>query len=261
MPQRAQIVQLFRSFRDARKHKLLKSRVDLQEVHEHTVPLESAQGQSLLQGCTLVNTDLLSRVQAQEHPAFCGVANCTLILQHFGRHVTQQGLFAPFTHSMPAVWFRHFGFGFCDYLPTFLKCRLNAHLRFDGLPMNAAVTLLSESYNLDVQRVDKDGISVEGLRADVLRALSVVGGGGVGETPRTVLLTNYDRAVMLQRGTGHFAAVAAYNAEEDMCLLLEVNSFRYPHVFVKTERLVDAIATISPGGTRRGYLNVREWGE
>ncbi len=72
------------------------------------------------------------------------------------------------------------------------------------------------------------------------------------------LVVNYDRSTFGQTGTGHFSPVAAYDAESDRALILDVARFKYPPHWVKVEALHRAIgpprgfAVLTPGQVRGG---------
>ena len=243
---RPQVVQLYRSVRDAARHKKLRSVANPQEVRERTVALDTPQGQALLADA-VVDRRLLACGEAQQHPAFCGIATCTAVLRYFGRDdAHQQRVFDAFDGAagFPPVWFRYFGFGFADRLPRAAKAALNHHLKYDGMPLSAATALLTHAHGLGACTV-KDGITPASLLEEAAAAV---------RDPGRVLIANYDRGVLLQRGTGHFAAVAAHHEVSGRVLLLEVNSYRYPSVWVDAAVLAEAVNTVSPGGTKRGYV-------
>jgi len=59
-----------------------------------------------------------------------------------------------------------------------------------------------------------------------------------------------------ERG-GHISPIAAYNEESDRLLILDVSRYKYPPVWVKTEELWQAMATVdSVSGKTRGFVLV-----
>lgn len=46
--------------------------------------------------------------------------------------------------------------------------------------------------------------------------------------PKFFLTMNYSRKALSQTGEGHYSPIAGYNAEHDMCLILDVARFKYP---------------------------------
>ncbi|CAE7475943.1 PCS3 [Symbiodinium pilosum] len=94
------------------------------------------------------------------------------------------------------------------------------------------------------------------LRADIAAALQPSPSFG---SKRPFLLVNYSRSAIGQRmfSGGHYAPIAGYNAKEDKVLLLEVNCWRYPSVWVDLPSLWLAIQTQVANGNWRGYLRIR----
>eukprot|EP01064_Diplonema_japonicum_P017462 TRINITY_DN25582_c0_g1_i1.p1 TRINITY_DN25582_c0_g1~~TRINITY_DN25582_c0_g1_i1.p1 ORF type:complete len:268 (+),score=54.83 TRINITY_DN25582_c0_g1_i1:57-806(+) len=244
MGKRPQIVQFYRSTRDARKHKRLRSVVDLQPLHEALIDENSEAGRELFKGC-IMNESLLKVTEKQEHPAFCGLASSCVVLKGLGVDTTQDSIFEVLeSKGFPKGWFSHFGFGFVDYAPHAVKVALNRHLKFDGIPLGAAAALM-QSYTLNISK-HNTGITPETFLEHLLPTLHT--------NSRTVFVANYNRGTLHQRGTGHFAPIAAYNPTHRKCFVLEVNQNRYPSVWVDLDMLTEATNTISPGGTKRGFL-------
>lgn len=72
------------------------------------------------------------------------------------------------------------------------------------------------------------------------------------------VIVNYSRAALAQDGRGHISPLAAYHAEDDRFLVLDVARHRYPPVWVSTDRLHAAMAERAAGGQRsRGWVLVR----
>ena len=71
------------------------------------------------------------------------------------------------------------------------------------------------------------------------------------------MLVNYQRAVLGQGETGHISPIAAYNAQADRFLVLDVAAYKYPPVWVTTQDLWNAMNTIDPAsGRSRGFVVV-----
>ncbi|KAJ9463365.1 Glutathione gamma-glutamylcysteinyltransferase [Diplonema papillatum] len=247
MPKRPAVVQFYRSMRDAWRHKRLASRLDRQPLPAQLTDAESEAGRELFEGSAR-NACLAACFEKQQHPAFCGLATCCVVLRSLGVHVTQASIFDVLSPEFPEQWFAFFGFAFADRLPQAVKVALNEHLKYDGLPLNAARRLL-EAHGMRVDTVGcSAGVTAESLLRDLRPTLH--------DGSRVVLVANYDRPTLGQRGTGHFAPVAAYHEAARKCLVLDVNWYRYPSVWLDVELLVQAFQPLSPGGTRRGYMLV-----
>eukprot|EP01060_Flectonema_neradi_P027894 TRINITY_DN37533_c0_g1_i1.p1 TRINITY_DN37533_c0_g1~~TRINITY_DN37533_c0_g1_i1.p1 ORF type:complete len:253 (+),score=31.30 TRINITY_DN37533_c0_g1_i1:124-882(+) len=249
MSKRYQIVQFYRSLRDSCKHKKLVSKPDLQPPSNVLTPVESDLGRRITKSVEgrLVNEKLLKALEPQRHPAFCGLATTCVTLRGLGIETSQPSIFSILDNKgFPPIWFGYFGFGFIDWMPHPIKVLLNHQLKYDGLPLSAATTLMQQ-FGLSVSMF-KQPVSRETFVKHLEESLR--------KGSNSVIVVNYSRPSVQQRGTGHFAPVAAYSPEHDSCLLLEVNSWRYPSVWVRIDVLLDALNTISPGGTRRGFLKV-----
>lgn len=72
-----------------------------------------------------------------------------------------------------------------------------------------------------------------------------------------VLVVNYSRKSLEQKGWGHFSPLAAYHPETDRVLILDVGAHKYEPSWVKLEKLWSAMATRdSDSGKNRGYVVV-----
>jgi hypothetical protein len=71
------------------------------------------------------------------------------------------------------------------------------------------------------------------------------------------LVVCFDRAALGQTGTGHYSPVAAYDAETDRVLILDVARFKYPPYWVPVEDLFKAMVPIDEcTGKSRGFFVV-----
>jgi hypothetical protein len=73
------------------------------------------------------------------------------------------------------------------------------------------------------------------------------------------VLVNYQRAELDQIEMGHISPLAAYHAETDRFLILDVAAYKYPPVWVSTKELWDAMsAPVGSSPRTRGFIIVRE---
>jgi hypothetical protein len=71
------------------------------------------------------------------------------------------------------------------------------------------------------------------------------------------VLANYLRASLGQVGGGHWSALAAYDAQSDSVLILDVAKYKYPPVWVGISTLREAIATLDKTSNKsRGLVIV-----
>lgn len=105
------------------------------------------------------------------------------------------------------------------------------------------------------KRAEKN--TVEDLRAAVLASArknkDKKSGGGV----QNFVVVSYTRKGLSQSGGGHFSPIAGYNADTDMCLLLDVARFKYPPHWIKLPLLFSAMKPCdSATGKSRGFYVV-----
>mmetsp|Transcript_43768 Transcript_43768/g.101093 ORF Transcript_43768/g.101093 Transcript_43768/m.101093 type:complete len:288 (-) Transcript_43768:98-961(-) len=255
-----------RSVCDARKHKrlpLLNAATPRFAVPDGLLPLDAETGKQLASQA-LVAPELLAAVQRQEHPAFCAAAAATSVTAaHNTGIVSQWNMVEAFQKAKARHVFSHYGWHILDWLPDAVRYPLLRHLLFDGMPM----ALLAEWFRCQgylAKVVSGEFTTAETLREDILQAFSPAraGEGAAGSSLRGTgfrkyIIVNYSRTAMGQRmfSGGHYAPVGGFHAGDDKVLLLEVNSFRYPSVWVDVRMLANAVATkVNSGKTWRGYL-------
>ena len=106
------------------------------------------------------------------------------------------------------------------------------------------------------------------LSCQGVKAISIAGDTLTEENLRTLLkkalgddgqfvLANYFRANLGQVGGGHWSALAAYDAQSDSVLILDVAKYKYPPAWVSINILQQAIATIDATSNKaRGLVVV-----
>eukprot|EP00929_Paragymnodinium_shiwhaense_P056021 TRINITY_DN28047_c0_g1_i2.p1 TRINITY_DN28047_c0_g1~~TRINITY_DN28047_c0_g1_i2.p1 ORF type:complete len:295 (-),score=43.40 TRINITY_DN28047_c0_g1_i2:16-834(-) len=253
-------VRLYRSLRDATKHRKLPrmTKVDRFQLPPELIPLDSPAGYEFAQSAKL-NAALQKNVQVQEHPAFCAMASAATIAAAADRGVGEQARFVDVFREAPE-WppvFASYGLGWdlLDSLPLAVKARLIDHLKYDGFPL----TLLELWFR--VQGYEAEVIEAADSARDLfyedLRKAFGEEGQQAGER-ETYLLVNYSRTAIGQRmfSGGHYATIGGYNKSAEKALLLEVNAWRYPSVWVDVETLWGALHTQTSSATWRGYLRV-----
>lgn len=120
----------------------------------------------------------------------------------------------------------------------------------EGLTLDQVAALLRAS-GATAAPTFAAGSSLETFRADALAAL---------KDPDRYLVVNVGRAVLGQ-GTiengGHVSPIAAYNADQDRFLMLDVARYKYEPSWIPAERLFRAMNTIdTTSGKTRGYVVV-----
>lgn len=93
-----------------------------------------------------------------------------------------------------------------------------------------------------------DAFDVDGLRETVKIVLA---------DPNKRLVINYSRKPIGQNGDGHISPLAAYDADTDRVLVLDVAKYKYPPVWMTVADLYKAMATTDTGSNQlRGFVVV-----
>ncbi len=198
--------------------------------------LTSPEGKQLLQDSESQADfiPLMSQFVTQINQAFCGIASTVMVLNALGvpapaapewdqQYFTQDNLFNDRTE---AVIVR----------PTVER---------QGLTLAELAGILS-SYPVQVEVYYGSDISLEAFRERSATNLA---------EPNNYVLINYVRRAIGQERGGHISPIAAYDADTDQFLILDVSRYKYPPVWVQAETLWQAINTVDAvSGKTRGFL-------
>jgi hypothetical protein len=214
--------------------------IQFQSMEGSLVPLNSKEGRSLLQESKAQESfwSLSQFYSAQPDLASCSVASCTMVLNALPlkRPVSKPHgpykLFTPdnfFTREVEAV------------VPR-------STVLHSGMDLNQLARSL-KSYPIEVQCIFASDSTITQFRQTLSKALLL---------PDSHILVNFDRKKIGQPGGGHISPIGAYNAEKDLVLILDTANYKFPWVWVKIERLWDAMAgAVDPSSNRsRGYVVV-----
>lgn len=216
-------------------------------AHAETLPLP----QNLIGAATdagealLVDADareayfpLASNFLTQKNQAFCGVASMVMVFNAM---------------QLPAPAVPEF-----DPYKTFtqdnlLDARTDAIITVETI-MKQGITLDQLGDLMAVQPVTVEvnhaaGSSVEAFRGKARDYLS---------KPDHFVVINYLRKTIGQEKGGHISPLAAYDAETDRFLILDVARYKYPPVWVKTDELFAAMNTTDKDNENktRGFILV-----
>lgn len=203
---------------------------------EGLTDLTSAEGQTLLQGSEALSdfVPLMSQFVTQENQAFCGIASTVMVLNALNvpapeapewerQYFTQDNLFNDATEAI---------------IPR-------ATIAQQGLTLAELAGIL-ESYPVTATIHYGSDISLEQFRQLIASNLA---------EPGNFVLVNYLRRAIGQERGGHISPIAAYDADTDQFLILDVSRYKYPPVWVKAEALWQATNTIdSVSSKTRGFL-------
>lgn len=207
---------------------------------EHLISLDSDAGATLL-FASEARVDYLPLTRffvTQDNLAYCGVATMVMVLNALNVE-------APAAAEYPS-------FNFFTQHNVFDNARSRAVVSPEvvmrqGMTLDELGGLLS-SYSLAVQVYHAEHSRLEEFRAMAIANL---------EQPNNYILVNYLRSSLGQERGGHISPLAAYDAESDRFLILDVSRYKYPPIWVTTTDLWNAMNTIdSTSNQTRGFVVV-----
>jgi hypothetical protein len=174
----------------------------------------------------------------QQNPAFCGPATIAMVLN---------ALDVPRPPSDMTL-----GLGMFDQDNIFNAgaeaAKPRAEILRNGMTLDELGAVLT-SYDLQV-----DVRHAEASSLDEFRKTAVA---GLDDKDRFVLV-NYLRSAIGQERGGHISPLAAYDADTDRFLILDVSRYKYPPVWVQAAALFDAMNTPDADNENRsrGFVTV-----
>ncbi len=199
------------------------------ELPEGLIALKSDTGQRLLsESAAKADFDKLQRFfHPQIYRSFCGVASGVIAKNTLHNEAV----------SSQSSWFEHRPVG----------TRLAHETFFGGMSLEEFDRLV-ESHGLSVRRRHGGTLTLSEFREVIKNNLSV---------SSDLVVANYHRKTLGQKGGGHFSPLAAFHAQTDRVLVLDVAAHRYPSAWVPVEWLWRAIDTTDKGAQRqRGIVEV-----
>jgi hypothetical protein len=204
--------------------------VERLQLPPNLVSLDSPMGQALLNESEAVADydELLKNFVAQSRKGYCGVATAITTLnaaEVTGAPLDQQTLFAsPSVNANP--W----------------------KVSFIGMSLLDLGELLS-AHGAKVSVIKASSTNADAFRRVVRTNLSRDG---------DYVLINYERKHLGQAQSGHISPLAAYHAQSDRLLILDVAAHKYPPVWVRLDEVWDAMnAPLNPEtSVTRGFIIV-----
>lgn len=221
---------------------LSQARAETLPLPDSLVSFESDEGEALLIGAEARRDffPLSSHFVNQINPAYCGPASISMVLNALdvprpASDMTtglglfdQENIFTPATDAVqPAA---------AILSPPF------------GMTLTQLGGILA-AHDLEVEVVHAGDSDVDGFRKAAVAAID--------DDDRFVLV-NYLRKAIGQETGGHISPLAAYDADTDRFLILDVSRYKYPPVWVEAAALFGAMDTEDSdnGGKTRGYVLV-----
>lgn len=184
----------------------------------------------------------------QETDCACSLASATMVINAIRGNrsrapgsmiVTQQMLLEAVNHD---IWHKGSGNdGGPGVTLTQLAQLLERGLAVNDLSADIAATPIGSE--IDPRK------AVAGFRRDMAEC----------EQGRQLIIANYYSQTVIGSGDfGHFSPVAAFDAQQDLVLIMDVWRFEYEPYWVPVDKLLAGMMTASSvSGEPRGYLNIR----
>jgi hypothetical protein len=182
---------------------------------------------------------LTSQFVTQKNQAYCGVASMVMVLNALEVKAPVAPEYAPFAH-----------FTQDNALNEATELILpQAVLARQGMTLDQLGALL-ETHGVKSSVWHASDISLRAFRQVVAHSLN---------QPDQHVLVNYLRKAIGQERGGHISPLAAYDAESDRFLILDVSRYKYPPVWVTARQLYDAMNTPDTDNQNRsrGFVIVR----
>ena len=187
---------------------------------------DTPKGVDLLNGSAKADyASLSNHFSPQQYLSYCGVASGV---------VATNSLLGKKQYNQDN-WF--------DDLPSALHSSWNTF--FGGMTLQQFSALV-EARGLHVRYTHGGDGSIDEFRKHVIDGSA---------NSNDVLVVNYSRKALEQKGWGHFSPVAAYHGPSDRVLILDVGAHKYTPSWVKLDALWRAMDTPdSDSGKNRGYV-------
>jgi hypothetical protein len=185
---------------------------------------------------------LVARFVSEDRQTFCGIASSVMVLN---------ALEIP---SPPAPqWYpsEYWNESNIFTLPALKAVKSVQRIEAEGITLAELATLLSTS-GAKAEATFASETSLDAFRAAARAALA---------DPNAFLVVNVGRAELGQGGVeggGHISPIAAYNADEDRFLMLDVARYKYLPSWIPAAQLYAAMNTLdTSSGKSRGYVVAR----
>jgi Phytochelatin synthase len=170
----------------------------------------------------------------QINQAYCAVASAAAVLNSFRPYasIPVDPIYNPYAYATQENLFN-------DCVQDTVVHR---NVTYDGLlsaPGGLSLKQLQQfiqcnNLKASIMYVDPSNVTVNHVRQDLEEALM---------NPAQRVIVNFNRKGIGQDGGGHFSPLGSYAKKEDAFLLMDVAKYKYPPVWIPTERLYNALAS------------------
>ncbi|HEY5994563.1 MAG TPA: phytochelatin synthase family protein [Gallionellaceae bacterium] len=180
---------------------------------------------------------LIPNFAVQQTQSYCAVASAVTVLNSLPIRKPVDAAYAPYAYFTQGNFFT----------PEVSKIISAQTVLAQGMTREEMVATLSR-HGVKALSVAGDTYSDDSLRAALKTALGDDG---------QFVLANYFRGTFGQVGGGHWSALAAYDAQTDSVLILDVAKYKYPPAWVSISLLRLSLATLDTTSNKpRGLVFV-----
>jgi len=181
--------------------------------------------------------ELIPTFAVQNTQSYCSVASAITVLNAMPIQKPVDPTYAPYAYFTQSNYFT----------PEVIKIISPQTVLKMGMTREQMAETLARQ-GVSAKSIAGDTLNDDGLRTLLQKALIDDG---------QFVLANYLRANLGQVGGGHWSVLAAYDAQSDRVLILDVAKYKYPPVWVGISTLRQAIATIDTTSNKaRGLVVV-----
>lgn len=182
---------------------------------------------------------LMSAFVSERNQAFCGIASAVMTLNALRVAPPLSPEWYPY-----AYWDEH-----NIFTRAVLEVKPVLGIQAEGLTLDE-LTRLFTAAGAKAEAVHAADSDLSAFRAAARAAVA---------TQDAVIVVNVLRTALGQPGGGHFSPLAAYNADADSFLFLDVARYKLPPSWIPAERLFAAMNTLDSSAQKtRGYIIVRK---
>jgi hypothetical protein len=200
---------------------------------QNLINLNSDQGAALLHDSEALQSYWPLSIQfvTQQNQAFCGVASIVMVLNALGVPAPTTPEFDPYkTFTQDNV-----------FTPATEKVLPQETLRKMGMTLDQIGGFLG-TYGISARVHHAADSSLQEFRKSAIEYLG---------SPNHHVIVNYLRKSIGQEKGGHISPLAAYDADTDRFLLLDVARYKYPPVWISASELFNAMNTTDSDNQNR----------
>ncbi len=176
----------------------------------------------------------------QINQAYCGVASIVMVLNSLDIEAPQSQIYKPYRVFTQENFFNN---------KAAQKVTSAEVVSRQGMSLDQIGKLIN-SYGAKVKVYHASSTNIDEFRFLAAQKLN---------QKQNFVIVNYLRKEIGQKEGGHISPIAAYNAQSDRFLILDVSRYKYPPVWVKTADLWKAMNTRASASSKtRGFLFVSQ---